>query len=229
MPVWTPIRTQRRAARPATTPPTSASCAATQPASASVADAKATKQESASVLTSTPPWAGPRRPHDAPVLFQHPRVRRPQSAEQARRALDVGEYEGDRRHAVARAPQSIVSHGSASFRDPIGQNAEHRDHHAHAPTEPSTDSSGRGRPAAPGMGYRPALDGVRAIAVAAVVLFHFEFALDPGRLPRRRHLLRRQRLPHHVVDDRGVGPHRRRRPPPVLAAPGPAAAARALR
>ena len=30
------------------------------------------------------------------------------------------------------------------------------------------------------MGYRPALDGVRAIAVVAVVLFHFEFDWIPG-------------------------------------------------
>jgi peptidoglycan/LPS O-acetylase OafA/YrhL len=30
------------------------------------------------------------------------------------------------------------------------------------------------------MGYRPALDGIRAIAVVAVVLFHFEFAWIPG-------------------------------------------------
>jgi peptidoglycan/LPS O-acetylase OafA/YrhL len=30
------------------------------------------------------------------------------------------------------------------------------------------------------MGYRPALDGVRAIAVVAVVLFHFEFTWIPG-------------------------------------------------
>ena len=39
----------------------------------------------------------------------------------------------------------------------------------------------RHRPArAASMGYRPALDGVRAIAVVAVVLFHFEFAWIPG-------------------------------------------------
>ncbi len=48
------------------------------------------------------------------------------------------------------------------------------------PTEPSTDGTRPARPARPSMGYRPALDGVRAIAVAAVVLFHFEFRWIPG-------------------------------------------------
>ena len=37
-----------------------------------------------------------------------------------------------------------------------------------------------GRVPPPAMGHRPALDGVRAIAVVAVVLFHFDFAWIPG-------------------------------------------------
>jgi peptidoglycan/LPS O-acetylase OafA/YrhL len=51
-------------------------------------------------------------------------------------------------------------------------------------TLPTTDRSipteRRGQPPGSTMGYRPALDGVRAIAVVAVVLFHFEFDWIPG-------------------------------------------------
>jgi peptidoglycan/LPS O-acetylase OafA/YrhL len=46
--------------------------------------------------------------------------------------------------------------------------------------QPTSTSERRDRSPGPTMGYRPALDGVRAIAVAAVVLFHFEFAWIPG-------------------------------------------------
>ena len=57
--------------------------------------------------------------------------------------------------------------------------------------------------------------------------------MDPGRIPRRRRLLRAQRVPHHLADPRGVRPVRSHRLREVLprpcAAPPPAAGAAAGR
>src|SRR6476620_10404694 len=73
---------------------------------------------------------------------------------------------------------SIVSHGSA----PGSVESEKM-----PPTVTTTTTVDRPVPPAPirtaprpSMGYRPALDGVRAIAVVAVVLFHFGFEWIPG-------------------------------------------------
>ena len=58
------------------------------------------------------------------------------------------------------------------------------------------------------LGYLPGLDGLRAVSVLAVLAFHHYFiggheqGFAPGRLPRRRGVLRRQRLPHHVAAPR---------------------------
>ena len=55
-----------------------------------------------------------------------------------------------------------------------------------------------GRPwIARGLSYMPALDGLRAVAVLAVLLYHGDVVVGAWRLPRRRRLLRPQRLPHH--------------------------------
>ena len=48
------------------------------------------------------------------------------------------------------------------------------------------------------------------------------------RVPRRRHVLRAERLPHHVAARHRMGRTRAHRPAGVLGAPGPAAAARAV-
>ena len=74
--------------------------------------------------------------------------------------------------------------------------------------------------------YLPGLDGLRAIAVVAVMVYHADASWLPGRVPRRRGVLRHQRLPDHAAADRraravGTGADR-----PVLRAAGPAAAAR---
>ena len=45
--------------------------------------------------------------------------------------------------------------------------------------------------------YLPGLDGMRALAVIAVVVFHSALGIAPGGLPRGRGLLRHQRLHHH--------------------------------
>src|SRR3954451_8021516 len=73
---------------------------------------------------------------------------------------------------------SIVSHGSASG------SAESEKMPPTVTTATTLDRPGppaAARPSPrPSMGYRPALDGVRAIAVIAVVLFHFGFQWIPG-------------------------------------------------
>ncbi len=51
--------------------------------------------------------------------------------------------------------------------------------------------------------------------------------LGAGRIPRRRHLLRAERLPHHVAPRRRVAKARPHRLPGVLGAPGPPVAPRA--
>ena len=49
------------------------------------------------------------------------------------------------------------------------------------------------------LAYQPALDGVRALAVAAVVVFHGGVAAVCRRVPRRRRVLRALRLPDHLA------------------------------
>ena len=94
------------------------------------------------------------------------------------------------------------------------------------------------RPRAPSAAWRAApelaapfrvagLDGVRAIAVTLVILFHLTPGTTIGGLPRGRHLLRGQRVPDH---DPAAARAQRDRPDParrLLVAPCPPAAARA--
>ena len=79
------------------------------------------------------------------------------------------------------------------------------------------------------MGYQPSLDGIRAVAVVAVLLYHADVRWLPGRVPRRRRVLRRQRLPHHVTAGRGTAGVDDDGPQAVLAAARQAAAACAVR
>ena len=74
--------------------------------------------------------------------------------------------------------------------------------------------------------YLPGLDGLRAISVVAVLLYHADMRVAAGRFPRRRGLLRHQRLPDHAAAQPGVHPPPRHRPRAVLAAPGPPPARR---
>ena len=53
--------------------------------------------------------------------------------------------------------------------------------------------------AATAAGYRPHLDGLRAVAVYLVVLFHAGIEAVLGRLHRRRRVLRPLRLPRHAA------------------------------
>ncbi len=53
--------------------------------------------------------------------------------------------------------------------------------------------------------------------------------LDARRIPRRRSVLRRVRVPHHLVADRGARAHGRHRTASVLAPPGPTAVAGVVR
>ena len=72
-----------------------------------------------------------------------------------------------------------------------------------------------------GVAYQPALDGLRALAVALCHRVPPRVRMGPRRLPRRRHVLRPLRLPDHEPAPRGVHagePHRPRR---VLGAAGP--------
>ena len=57
--------------------------------------------------------------------------------------------------------------------------------------------------------YVPALDGIRALAVVAVVLYHLDFGVARRRLPRRRGLLRPLRLPDHHPAAARAAPERR--------------------
>ena len=75
--------------------------------------------------------------------------------------------------------------------------------------------------------YLPGLDGMRALAVVAVMVYHAN-TLVARRVPRRRGVLRDQRLPDHAAADRRARAHRPGQPGPVLAAAGPPAAAGAV-
>ena len=66
--------------------------------------------------------------------------------------------------------------------------------------------------------YQPALDGVRALAVAAVLLFHAEVAGFRRWLPRGVGVLHAVGIPHHEPARARTRPHRRHRPPHVLRA-----------
>ncbi len=74
------------------------------------------------------------------------------------------------------------------------------------------------------LSHVPALDGLRGVAVAGVVLFHTQL-LD-GRLPRRRPVLLAVRLPDHHAAAGGAHHHARDRGRDVLDPPGPPVAAR---
>ena len=56
----------------------------------------------------------------------------------------------------------------------------------------------------PGCAACPAIDGLRAVAVAAVFLYHADAVVAAGRLLRRRRVLRDQRLPDHLAAARRV-------------------------
>ena len=71
----------------------------------------------------------------------------------------------------------------------------------------------------------PGIDALRAIAVLAVFFYHVGRRLDAGRLPRRRRLLRDQRLPDHLAAAQRVPPRRPHQGRQVLAAAGAAPAA----
>ena len=78
------------------------------------------------------------------------------------------------------------------------------------------------------LAYLPALDGVRAFAVVAVMLFHGGDPAHGRRVHGRRRLLRPLRVPHHVVAHRRVAPdadHQARRVLGPAGAPTPAGAA----
>ena len=80
---------------------------------------------------------------------------------------------------------------------------------------------------APPLGSSTALDGVRAVAVALVVLGHVDDILLPGgrdplagRVPRRRRLLRALRVPDHPAAARRAVRHRSDRARALLPAAG---------
>ena len=82
--------------------------------------------------------------------------------------------------------------------------------------------------APPKLGYRPSLDGLRAVSVMAVMLYHADVTLDAGRVPRRRGVLRRQRLPDHLAAARRARPHRGHLAAAASGSVGPAACCPAL-
>ena len=85
--------------------------------------------------------------------------------------------------------------------------------------------AGRRRFALPPIGFRPDIEGLRAIAVVLVVLFHADLGPVRRRLHRRRRVLRRLRVPDHVAAARRGVPHRHRVAAQLLGPPGPPPAA----
>ena len=73
--------------------------------------------------------------------------------------------------------------------------------------------------------YMPGLDGLRAIAVLAVIAFHLGFDWAPGGHARRRRLLHPQRLPDHRHPAGAAERPRQDQARPLLAGPRPAPAA----
>ena len=89
----------------------------------------------------------------------------------------------------------------------------------------------RTRPAGPRARISPTragLDGVRAFAVAAVVVFHIRATVAAGRFPRRRRVLRAVGFPDHVDPADRVPQPEADRHQELLPAPRTAAAARAV-
>ncbi len=80
-------------------------------------------------------------------------------------------------------------------------------------------------PGRPVFAYRPALDGLRALAVTGVLLFHGGVRLAVRRVPRRRRVLRAVRLPDHLTAAGRTAPDRPDQTGHVLGAPGPPPAA----
>ena len=76
------------------------------------------------------------------------------------------------------------------------------------------------------LAYLPALDGVRACAVLAVMMFHGGYPAHGRRLHGSRRLLRAVGLPHHVAPRRRVAPDADDQARGVLGPPGPPPAAR---
>ena len=70
------------------------------------------------------------------------------------------------------------------------------------------------------IGYRPGLDGLRALAVAAVDPLPRRRFVGPRGIPGRRRVLRVERVPHHVTAARGAPGDGPRRPPLLLGPPG---------
>ena len=71
------------------------------------------------------------------------------------------------------------------------------------------------------LSYMPALDGLRALAVIAVLLYHGNVVVGARRLLRRRRVLRPQRLPDHEPAARRMAILAARRPAGVLDAARP--------
>ena len=90
----------------------------------------------------------------------------------------------------------------------------------------STDANARGT--RPTLGHIRGLDGIRAFAVLSIIAFHTGLNSVPGRLLRRRRLLRALGLPHHVAAGEGVERDGDDPAAPLLGRPGPPPAAGAL-
>ena len=98
-----------------------------------------------------------------------------------------------------------------------------------APAEAATGSAPRGDHRSPDR--IEGLDGLRALAIVGVLVYHLDAAWLPGGFLGCRRLLRRVGLPHHDAARARAPAHRQGRPLAVLGAPGatPAAGARAVR
>ena len=69
-------------------------------------------------------------------------------------------------------------------------------------------TGGPGATSLAGMSFRADVEGLRAVAIAIVVLAHARRRLRRRRLRRRRRVLRHLRLPHHAAARRRARPHR---------------------